>query len=329
MSNDLVIQEPEKDIQPTDAEMLRIYRYKAASKSDKTIEDYRYGWKYFEEFCQPRGSRMIPASPLTICSYATTMADKGLSMNTIRARLAAIGFTHEAAGKPNPIKDFTVKSVLKGIGNKIGTAVDKKTAIGIKELRDACAMIDTSDLRGKRDKAMLLVGYFGAFRRSELVGIRLEHITFQADQTKILLKKSKTDQAGKGLIKHIPILEAQHADICPTRALRQYWAATGKRGGLIFRAINRWGHLSESIGSKEIERLVKRVAESLGLDPADFAGHSLRSGFVTDATNAEVQDSDIMEQTHHTNRATIDEYRQTHGKGAMRAIDKITTKLLD
>ena len=204
----------------------------------------------------------------------------------------------------------------------------KKTALTIGELRKAVAMLPAGDqphdLRGKRDRAMLLAGYFGAFRRSELVALAVDQIRFERDQARIHIVKSKTDQEGKGKYKHLPVLSDDLADVCPSRALRAWLDAADIGSGPAFRAIDQWGHVRDTaMTGKEVARLVKRVVEATGLTAKDFAGHSLRSGFVTDATQAGASDSSIMEQTGHTSRETVDGYRKQAGRGALDAAHKV------
>lgn len=300
-----------------------VSKYRGASKSAKTIADYKSHWAAFEEFCRVRRAVAMPAAPETVERFISNLANDGCSVSTIRARLAAIGYIHEIAGAANPAKTIGVRETMKGIARERGSAPTKKAALTIDEVRRGVAVLDTNP-RGLRDRAMLLTGYFGAFRRAELVALAVHQVRFERDQTRILIARSKTDQEGKGKIKHLPVLASELADICPTRALRAWLESGGIGSGAVFRAIDRWGHVSNKpMTSKEVARLVKRVAEATGLSAKDFAGHSLRSGFVTDATKAGATDAEIMEQTGHTRRETVDEYRQLHGHGALSAAHKV------
>lgn len=315
----------------------RVSKYRGASKSAKTITDYKGHWLAFDRFCQSRQLLpILPATADTVEKFIVALADgwrwptpmptaveEPVSVSTIRARMAAIGYIHEIAGHGDPTKTVDIRETMKGIARNLGTAPTKKTALTIDEIRKAVGTLG-DDLRGKRDRAMLLAGYFGAFRRSELVALVVSQLRFEREQTQVAIIKSKTDQEGKGKFKHLPVLTNGLVDICPTRALRAWLDASGIGSGPVFRAIDRWGHLrNEAMTGKEVARLVKRVVMSTGLSGKDFAGHSLRSGFVTDATKAGAADAEIMEQTGHTRRETVDVYRQLHGHGALSAARKV------
>lgn len=321
-----------------DAEYKSTFRQE--SKAGKTVRDYKSHWAAFEFYCGLFGYVAMPATAGIVERFIDAQAkgkhtgkdDTGayngqpgdkLSVSTIQARLAAIGFIHEAAGQPNPTKTIGVRSAMQGIRRSLGVAPTKKVALTIDEIRKAVAVLG-DDLRGKRDRAMLLAGYFGAFRRSELVALTAAQLRFEREQTRVTISKSKTDQEGRGKFKHLPVLADELADICPTRALRSWLDAAGIGSGPVFVGIDRWGHPSGApMTGKEVARLVKRVVELTGLSAKDFAGHSLRSGFVTDATRAGAADSEIMEMTGHTSRQTVDEYRQMHGAGALSAAHKV------
>lgn len=309
-------------------DQARVLTYRQASKAERTVDEYKANWRIFETYCALKHYQPLPATPDTVESFIAFLADTNLSVNTIQMRLAAIGYIHRIAGYASPTQDVTVKETMKGIRHTVGTGVNKKDPLRIEDLRKACSGFE-EDERGLRNRAMLLVGYFGAFRRSELVAIAAKNVRFQEDQTAIIIPKSKTDQAKKGRTKHLPILEQEFSDVCPTRALRRWMEKAGIGSGPVFRPIDRWGNTHERfMTGKEVERLVKAAAMLAGLDPELLSGHSLRAGFVTDATFADATDTEIMEQTHHTSRDTVDEYRHTHGKAAISATQKIVNALL-
>lgn len=307
----------------TQEEVNRVGEYRFASKSPSTIRQYNSAMGEFKKFCAYRGFVALPTTASVIEVYVTDMASTGSSLNTIRVHLAAISYAHDIQGHLNPVRDIHVRETMKGVARKLGPHVNKKTALTVEDLRLACQGFG-DDLRGLRDRAMLLVGYFGAFRRSELVAVTVNQVRFERGQTRVLIQHSKTDQEGKGLYKHLPTLKDDLADLCPTKSLRAWLNAAGIGSGPIFRAIDRWGHVRDDfMDPKQVERIAKKAAGLAGLHPAHFAGHSLRSGFVSDSSLAGATDFEIMEQTGHKSRDTVDEYRQMHGTGALNATEKI------
>lgn len=326
-------------IAPEDAAMIAEHR--RASKAENTIRAYRSGlqgnaqrttkdgaprndgrkFPTFETFCAQRGYQLMPAAPEVVEAYLGTLAKMGAKVATIEQRRAAIGYVHEIAGHANPCKSPQVKEAMKGIRRKLGVMARPKDHLSPDELaRVVAALPDT--LRGKRDRALLLMGELGAFRRSELVALDVNDVTIRRDSDgevmSVLVRQSKTDQEGEGLYKTLPALPDK--TICPITAYHAWLNAAGIRSGRVFRAIDRWEHVrAGGMDGQEVARIVKRAAAAAGLDARRFAGHSLRSGYVTAATLAGANDGDIMEQTGHRSSATLRRYKQMAGKGAKRA----------
>jgi integrase len=238
-------------------------------------------------------------------------------LSTIDIRLAAIAFFHRTIGLADPTADAGVRVVLKGIRHELGTAPSKKAPVMLDELE---ALIEASagvGLASKRDRALILLGWAGAFRRSELVALEVADVHI-GERVIIQIRKSKTDQDGKGKIKVIPPIGGE---LCPVQALRDWLQASGINSGPLFRAVDRWGHVRGGrLGDKTVARVVKKVAERAGLEPRQFAGHSLRSGFTTQAAIGGAQSRDIMELTGHKSEAVMRGYIQDAGLGAMSAV---------
>ncbi len=295
----------------------RAYQYAAQSKSDNTIRAYKASWREFESFAVQHGESSLPASPSLIIDYLTALADHGAKVSTIQVKLAAIASAHRTAKQPDPTNDEDVRMVMGGIRRALRIAPSKKAPVTLEELRPMLnALPDT--LAGKRDRAILLVGFAGAFRRSELIGVDVADIRL-GDKLTITIKRSKTDQEGKGLVKVIPSLKDK--TICPVEALRQWLNASEIKSGAIFRQIDQWGHMrDERLTPQSVALIVKSCAIRAGLEPRQFAGHSLRSGFITEAAGAGVDSRDIMAQTGHRSEAVMRGYIQDAGRGASRAV---------
>lgn len=292
-------------------------KYAERSRAPSTDKAYRAAWADFEEFCQEYRAVALPAQPSSVAAYITHLAD-GQKVATIQLKLAAIAAAHRRAGHPNPGDDERVKTIMAGIRRTLGTAPDKKAPVRLDQLRKMIESLPDG-LAGVRDKAIILAGWAGAFRRSELVGLNVSDLRFAPDKMSLRVRRSKTDPEGQGKTKTIPVLD--DSQICPVRALRAWLKAASIGEGPLFRAIDRWGHVRQSrLSDKAVALIVKAAAERAGLDPDLFAGHSLRSGFVTAATSGRAESRDIMQQTGHTSETTMRGYIQDAGLGAMAAV---------
>ncbi len=289
--------------------------YARHSKSENTKRAYKAAWRDFEYYAKLNNRQSLPASPETIIEYVVSLTEAKVS--TIEVRLAAISSGHRMAGLADPTTFERVKLVVEGIRRTRRTAPDKKAPITHSVLEQLVATLPTT-LRGKRDRAILLVGYAGAFRRSELVALDVQDLQLLPDRITVTLRHSKTDQEGAGMVKIIP--EIPNDQTCPACALREWLLAAQVCGGAIFRRIDRWGNVMDGrLTDQNVARIIKRAAQSAGLDPAQFSGHSLRSGFITEAANAGVESRDIMAQTGHKSETVMRGYIQDAGRGAMRA----------
>lgn len=259
----------------------RAREYVHASKARNTQRAYQAAWREFQRYCELRHVASLPASPTTIVEYLTALAEQGQKVSTIQVKLAAITFAHRAHPDRNPAQTEPVRILMQGIRRTLGCAPVKKSPITRDELTRMLATLGDS-LQAKRDKAMLLVGFAGAFRRSELAGLNVDDVRFGARDMLITLRRSKTDQDGEGITKRVPML--RDATVCPVRALRDWLNTAQIKSGALFRAIDRWGHPRQGrLDDKTIAFVVKRAATSAGLEARQFAGHSLRAGFATQA----------------------------------------------
>jgi site-specific recombinase XerD len=281
-------------------------RYARRSKSENTLKAYRSDWALFEGFCQARGVSSLPSTPATVAAYAAEAA-RTLKANTVERRLTAISQAHQLAGCPNPVEDKMVRTVMAGIRRVKGTAQQGKEPLSPEVLRKMFAGA-ADDLRFARDRALLLVGFAGAFRRSEVVGLRFEDIRFTDDGLVVTLPKSKTDQEGEGQTIGLPY--GSHPESCPVRALAAWLERSGITYGCLFPAIGRWGGevTGKPLGDHQLAKIIKRLAEGAGLDPAAYSGHSLRSGLATSAAEGGASERAIMDQTRHRSLKQVRKY---------------------
>jgi integrase len=162
-------------------------------------------------------------------------------------------------------------------------------------------------LQGTRDRALLLVGFAGAFRRSELVGLDIADLEFGRDGLVVTVRRSKTDQEGQG--RRVGIPYGSHAETCPVRAAQEWVDLLDTTSGPLFRRIDRHGHIGAArLSDKAVALIIKRCARAAGLGAADLAGHSLRAGLATAAAAAGVSERAIMAQTGHRSLATVRKY---------------------
>lgn len=294
----------------------RARQYIRKSKADNTLRAYGAAWREFANFARGRNENPLPATAITVVEYLTALADAGAKMNTIGVKLAAIAWKHRAAEVADPTVFEIVKATMAGIRRDLGVAPSKKEPATLTEIR---AMLVTlpDNLRGARDRALLLVGFAGAFRRSELVALDVADIRFSSKLT-VTIRRSKTDQEGKGATKTIPQID--DADICPVRALRDWLDGANIKSGAIFRRVDRHGHVHGRLTSQSVALVIKNAARKADLDWRSFSGHSLRSGFITGAMDGEASDSDILQQTGQKSDQTMRGYRKDTGAGAIRAV---------
>ena len=275
----------------------------AAAKAPATLKAYRNDWRDFESWCRDHQLPSLPSTPESVALY---IADRA---STIARRLTSITKAHQAAGlsdSPATTRHFVVGETLKGIRRTIGTAQHGKAPLLSVDIRRIVA-VRREDLLGLRDAALVLVGFAGGFRRSELAGIRLCDLKFSADGVVVSVRKSKTDQEGAGREVGLPF--GASPETCPVRTLHQWLDRAGIREGPVFRSVKRYGHVSQrGLHRDSIGKLLKRAAGRAGLMVGELGGHSLRAGCVTQAAMNGVREFVIMRQTGHKTIATLRRY---------------------
>jgi len=288
---------PSSALHPLHPLLQEAQAYARASQSSSTRRAYRTSWGQFASWCDGHQLASLPASPETVVLYLTHLIQSGRSVSTLERTLAALAAAHRAAGFSWPKGHPALAMVVTGIRRTHGKAPKKKTPLEDKALRSLVQLFDDS-LRGLRDRALLLVGWFGAFRRSELVALSVGDARFEDEGLRLLVRRSKTDQESKGLEKGLPYTGDPR--LCPVRALRRWLEAAKITEGPIFRAISKTGKLSlRALSDRSVARLLQAAAEAAGLDAREFGGHSLRSGFVTTAARRGKSLDAIMRQTGH------------------------------
>jgi integrase len=246
----------------------------------------------------------LPATPATVCAYIGDHAGQH-AVATIQRRLASISKAHEVAGLPNPCRSEIVKATLRGLRRKHGTAQRQAKPL----MRDDLLLVLDrmgETLRDQRDRALLLLGFAGGFRRSELVALEWADIEIVRQGLIVTIKRSKTDQEGAGRRIGIPHGRTRH---CPVAAVEAWLTVSAIDTGPMFRPITRHGHLAETaLTGDAVSVLLRERLAAAGINPEGYSGHSLRAGFATSAAQAGVSTLKIRAQTGHASEAMLARY---------------------
>lgn len=286
--------------------MTKAKTYVLHSRAENTRRAYAADWRHFTSWCDCHQRESLPASPDTVALYIAELADSHKPA-TITRRLAAISKAHSAAGyaSPGSLKHAAVAEVLAGIRRVCGTAQTAKTPILTADLRRLLA--GTGDnLKGVRDRALLLLGFAGGFRRSELAALRVSDVAFTEDGAVVTLRRTKTDQEGQG--RNVGIPYGSHPTLCPVRSLRRWIEAAGIEDGPLFRSVDKHGKLGASMTPQTVRLVIVDLAQASGLDASRFSAHSLRAGLATQATINGASERAIMKQTGHKSVAMVRRY---------------------
>ena len=270
-----------------------------SSKSINTLRAYKSDFYDFEKFCTRFGFKSLPSDPKTISLYLTDLSNK-CKFSTLKRRLASINVIHKIKGFHIDIKHPIITENLIGIKRKIGFYQKGKKPLLINYLYQIIDLINQNqvnkNLQLLRDKAIILLGFAGGFRRSELVSLKKSDLEFISEGVKITLRKSKIDQYGQGLIKGIPYFK--NTKYCPVLAVKE------------------WISSSDNLGEKKlfpysdktVALIVKKYLALIGQDSKQYSGHSLRSGFATSTAAAGADERSIMAMTGHKSTEMVRRY---------------------
>ena len=280
-----------------------------SSKAINTVRAYKSDFNDFGLFCAQNGFKSLPSEPKIVSLYLTHLSTREVKMSTLKRRLVSIGVIHKLKGHYLDTKHPIIIENLHGIKRTLGSRQIAKKPLLINDLKLIIKAIDKEKIR---DKALILIGFAGGFRRSELVSIYYDDIEFVKEGVKILIKRSKTDQSGEGSVKAIPYFDNQ--EFCPVKALKHYIdeKLINKSKGKIF-----------DISDKSVALIIKKYAEKAGLDSSKYAGHSLRSGFATTAAEFGAEERNIMAMTGHKTTQMVRRYIHEANLFKNNALNKI------
>jgi integrase len=278
--------------------------YMAAAHAPSTLRAYASCWCDWTLWAEAHAVPALPANPVDVGAYLAYKA-RGVSPASLRLRLAAIAAAHRAAGLADTSKDPTVKAVLRGIQRTRRVEARRKTPLVVAAMRAVLAGL-ADDARGERDRALLLIGWGAALRRSELVALDWRDVEVADEGLVVHIRRSKIDQLGRGQAVGIP--HHENAAYDAVRAYLAWQSRVGPETLAVFRPVTRTGWVLERrLQPREVARIVKRVADRAGL-VGDYSGHSLRAGFATAAAAAGASERSIMAQTRHQSLTVMRSY---------------------
>lgn len=288
--------------------LAKAQAYRDAADAPSTLRAYASDLRNYQAWCARHGMTALPATPEVVGAYLAA-AGEGYAMPTLRRRVAAIARASGVTGHPLDTKHPAIRETLRGIGRTHGSRGRRSAALTTSEIKKL-SLVCEPGLAGDRDRALLLIGFAGALRRSELVALDVEHLAWSNDGVKLLLGKSKTDKEGKGV--EIMIVYGRHEATCPVRALRGWLEAGSIKSGPAFRKVNKAGRVEARRLSEDAVRqiLLRRAAQAgvKGSLAEPVSPHGLRAGFVTTAYRNGVPDEEIMGHTRHRSLTTMRSY---------------------
>ena len=278
-----------------------------------TRRSYLSSLRQYERFCAETG--LHPHEVGSMIAFCEHLAAQGRKIATIERHLAALRMRYGVA-------DDRLRLYLRGLRRTLGCAKDKKAPLTPTQL----GLIKwDSGRKGLRDKALILVGFFAALRRSELVGLNVEDVEFVPEGAILTIRKSKTDQEGRG--REVAIGYAKRPELCPVRALQTYMATLGRNTGPLFVSLRKSQYTQSRLSTDAVARIVKDYADRLGLDPRRFGGHSLRAGFATTAALLGATEDEIALQTGHKSMTVLRGYIRRASLFERNAMTRIANNL--
>jgi site-specific recombinase XerD len=301
-------------------DLTQAINYARASNAQATRKAYASDWLIFTTWCAARFIAALPADPEVVAAFLAAEAQRKIKPTTISRRVAAIRYAHRSAGLDAPTGSEAVRATLRGIRRVNKNHKTRKSPATADKLIAMVTAAPTTK-QGLRDRALLSLGFAGAFRRSELVALDVADIAFCKRGMLITIRRSKTDQEGDGAT--IAIVKGKAA--CPVQAVKEWLTATGIRNGPLFRSMRRGDRVTRArLSYRAVAETVKRHAKRIGLDAADFSGHSLRSGFLTSAAARGSSLFKMMDISRHKSVETLrgyvrdaDIFRGHAGKGLL------------
>ena len=295
------------------------------SKAINTIRAYKSDFKDFGSFCIKHSFKALPTEPKIVALYLTYLSGKDAKMSTLRRRLVSISMMHRLKGHYLDTKHPVIIENLMGIKRTKGSIQKGKKPILINQLKAIVNVINKEkikEIKKARDKAIILVGFGGGFRRTELISIDYEDLEFVVEGVKITIKRSKTDQFGEGMIKGLPYFANE--TYCPVAHLKKWIKISNIKDGPIFRRFAKGCSLtSNRLTDQSVVLLIKSYLELAGIENKNYSGHSLRSGFATVSAESGADERSIMAMTGHKTTQMVRRYIREANIFKNNALNKI------
>ena len=295
-----------------------------SSKANNTLRAYKSDFKDFGNFCARHGLNSLPTEPKIISLYLTHLS-KNSKVSTLRRRLVSISMIHKLKGYYLDTKHPIIVENLMGIKRMKGIVQKGKKPLLINYLKTLINVIDdqiNNDFKKFRDKSIILIGFGGGFRRSELISIDHEDLEFVPEGLKITIRRSKTDQFGEGMIKGLPYFSNEK--YCPVFNLRKWLEISKIKSGPIFTRFSKGLSLTDKrLTDQTVVLLIKKYLNLAGIENKNFAGHSLRSGFATVAAESGADERSIMAMTGHKTTQMVRRYIKEANLFKNNALNKI------
>ena len=296
-----------------------------SSKAENTIRAYKSDFKDFGAFCSKHGFKSLPTEPKIVALYLTYLTNKDAKMSTLRRRLVSISMIHKHKGHYLDTKHPVIIENLMGIKRKKGSIQRGKKPLLINHLKAIVKVIDedkAEEIKKIRDKTIILTGFGGGFRRTELISIDYDDLEFVPEGLKITLRRSKTDQFGEGMIKGLPYFS--NTKYCPVFHLKKWLELSKIKDGPIFRRFAKGNSLTKHrLTDQTVVLIIKRYLEIAGIDNQNFSGHSLRSGFATVTAESGADERSIMAMTGHKTTQMVRRYIKEANLFKNNALNKI------
>ena len=295
-----------------------------SSKATNTLRAYKSDFKDFELFCSKHSFNSLPTEPKVVSLYLTQLSTS-CKMSTLRRRLVSIGVVHRLKGHYLDTKHPVIIENLLGIKRKKGSIQIGKKPILINHLKQIINVIDEQKIekiKKLRNRTLILVGFGGGFRRTELVSINHEDLDFVEEGVKITLRRSKTDQFGEGVIKGLPYFANEK--YCPVLSLKNWLTLSKIKSGPIFKKFAKGSIItSHRLTDQSVALLIKECLKIAGIENQNFSGHSLRSGFATVAAESGADERSIMAMTGHKTTQMVRRYIREANIFKNNALNKI------
>ena len=296
-----------------------------SSKALNTVRAYKSDFKDFGLFCIKNGLKNLPTDPKIVSLYLTFLSSKNVKVSTIKRRLVSIGVIHKMKGYYLDTKHPAIIENLMGIKRRKGVKQKAKKPLLINDLKQIIDVINKQkdpDIKKLRNKALLLIGFSGGFRRNELVSIDLDDVEFVFEGLKITLKKSKTDQFSEGFTKGIPHFE--NSLYCPVNNLKKWLNISNIKKGPIFTKFSKGSKITNiRLSDQSVALIIKEYLIKSGINSENYSGHSLRSGFATSAAEAGAEERSIMSMTGHKSTDMVRRYIKEANLFKNNALNKI------